>query len=109
MGKEQLPATVMAVDTKSVSVRFSPKPGKEIETPFGKGTVRETSNDFEIVIAAPVGGLVRTGPLVGRIIGVDDTSFTLDYGHPFGGEELGCDIAIEPGVEPAQQGEGRAE
>jgi FKBP-type peptidyl-prolyl cis-trans isomerase 2 len=109
LGKEQLPATVMAVDTKSVSVRFSPKPGTEIETPLGKGTVRETPNDFEIVIGAPVGGLVRTGPLVGRIIDADDTSFTLDYGHPFGGEELGCDIAIEPGAEPAQQGEGRAE
>ena len=41
---------------------------------------------------------MRTGPLVGRIIAVENGLFTLDYGLPFGGETLVCDVVVEPQV-----------
>jgi FKBP-type peptidyl-prolyl cis-trans isomerase 2 len=109
LGKEQLPATVLAVSGPGVTVRFSPKPGMRIDTPFGRGTVRETPTDFEIVVDDPVGSMVRSGPLVGRIINLSDTEVTIDYGDPFGGEELSCDIAVEAPAAEKDKGVARAE
>ena len=31
-----------------------------------------------------------------RISDVHDDMFTIDYGHPFGGETLTCDVKVEP-------------
>ena len=109
LGKEQLPATVVSVKDGTVSVRFTPEPGMRIDTPFGTGKVRETPEDFEIAVDGPVGSLVRSGPLVGRILDVGDTDVTIDYGHPFGGEELTCDVVVEPLNDAAIQGAARAE
>ncbi|MGA2106098.1 MAG: hypothetical protein ABSH25_00475 [Syntrophorhabdales bacterium] len=90
-----LPGKVESVSEKEVVVRFSGEQGKEIDLPFGKATIRGTPQDYEIVIHARAGTLVRTGALVGRIVAVDDVSFTIDYGDPFGGEPLLCDVKIE--------------
>lgn len=67
-----------------------------VDTPFGKGAIRENEKNYEIVIDASVGSLVRTRGLVGRISEVRDGSIVVDYGHPFGGETLTCDIKVEP-------------
>jgi FKBP-type peptidyl-prolyl cis-trans isomerase 2 len=91
-----IPGKVASVSENEVLIYFSAQPGSVVETPFGKGTIRENANQFEIVIDAVKGALVRTGPIVGRISDVQDRMFTIDYGNPFGGETLSCDVKVEP-------------
>jgi FKBP-type peptidyl-prolyl cis-trans isomerase 2 len=92
----EIPGKVASVSENEVLIRFFAKPGSVIDTPFGKGTVRENEKNYEIVIDAPLGKLVRSGGLVGRISEVQDKSIIVDYGHPFGGETLTCDVKVEP-------------
>ncbi|MGD0230324.1 MAG: hypothetical protein ABSC19_08195 [Syntrophorhabdales bacterium] len=95
-----VPGKVASVTKKEVVVRFSAEAGSRVATPLGKGTVKELADHYEITIDAHPGDLVRTGGLVGRVVGVDDRFISIDYGHPFGGEPLSCDILVEP-VKPA--------
>ena len=90
-----MPGKVASVSETEVLIRFSAQPGSVVETPFGKGTIRENENQFEIVSNAVKGTLVRTGPLVGRISGALDKMFTIDFGNPFGGETLACEVKAE--------------
>lgn len=97
-----LPGRVESVDEKEVVVRFAAEEGKEVKTPFGKGILHEKPDHYEIVIDARPGTLVRTGGLVGRITAVSDRDIAIDYGHPFGGESLLCEVEVEsakPGAE----------
>ncbi|MGO9018928.1 MAG: hypothetical protein ACLQVJ_11315 [Syntrophobacteraceae bacterium] len=91
-----MPGKVVSVSENVVLIRFSAQPGSVVETPFGKATVRENEKNYEIVIDPSVGKLVRMEALVGRISEVQDQMFTVDYGHPFGGETLTCDVKVEP-------------
>ncbi len=97
---------VEAVTQEEVVIRFSAQPGSVVPTPFGPGRIRETEKNYEIVIGAREGALVRTGPLVGRITDVDEQFITIDYRNPFGGETLICDVAVEKVSEakPAKSG-----
>lgn len=101
-----LPGRVESVDEKQVTVRFTAEDGKEVDTPFGKGTIRERPDRYEIVIDAHPGSLVRSGGMVGRITAVTDRGITVDYGHPLGGETLLCDVVVEsvkPGNQPGTE------
>ena len=89
-------AEVVAIADGQVTLRFRTEPGTVVATGFGPGHVREADDHFEIEIDARDGQLVRAGPLVGRVVDVTDASFTLDFGHPFGGEALHCEV--KPGV-----------
>jgi len=93
-----IPGKVAAVTDTEVVVRFAAQPGQRVKTPFGAGVIRETEKNWEIVIDAREGDLVRSGPLVGRIVDVDERMIAIDYGHPFGGEKLTCDVTVD-GVE----------
>jgi FKBP-type peptidyl-prolyl cis-trans isomerase 2 len=90
-----VPGTVASVTEKEVVVRFSAKDGSRVATPFGEGIVKELPDRYEITIGAHPGALVRSGGLAGRIVSVDDRFISIDYGHPFGGEPLSCDILVE--------------
>ena len=85
---------VEAINQDEVIVRFSAQPGNVVPTPFGPGHIRETDKAYEIDIDARKDALVRTGPLVGRITGVDDRYITIDYRNPFGGAVLTCDVNV---------------
>lgn len=101
-----LPGKVASITGEEVLIRFAPA-SNEVETPFGKATVWEKENQYEIDIDAVKGGLVRSGPLVGRIIDADAATMKLDYGHPFGGEPLKCDVnvmSVQPGEKKAPVG-----
>jgi FKBP-type peptidyl-prolyl cis-trans isomerase 2 len=101
--EEGLTARVISVEDGKVLLSLAALAGRELRTPFGPATLREGADDMEITIDPQVGKLVRSGPLAGRISSADDASFTLDYGHPFGGEELTCEIALETVAEPGAQ------
>jgi FKBP-type peptidyl-prolyl cis-trans isomerase 2 len=90
-----IPGRVAAISEDEVFIIFSALSGDKIKTPFGPGNIRETEDSYEIVIDAVKGTLVRTGPLVGRIVDVDEQVIKIDYRNPFGGETLICDISVE--------------
>jgi len=88
------PGRVESVNDGQVTIAFTSKGRERIDTPFGAGTVVENESGFEVVIDAQVGRIVRTGPLVGRIVKVDHETIVTDYRHPFGGEELECVFTV---------------
>jgi FKBP-type peptidyl-prolyl cis-trans isomerase 2 len=90
-----VPGRVETVTPDEVVIRFFAQPGTVAPTPFGPGQIRETEKAYEIVVNARRGALVRSGPLVGRITDVNETSITLDYRNPFGNEILVCDVAVD--------------
>ena len=90
------PGKVTAANDKEVVVRFSAAPVGVIETAFGRGTVKELPDRYEITMDVREGRLVRTGGFVGVISNVGDKTFTVDYSHPFGGKELTCAVKAEP-------------
>jgi FKBP-type peptidyl-prolyl cis-trans isomerase 2 len=95
-----VPGKVAAISGDEVLIRFAPL-SQEVELPFGKGIIREKADQFEIDIQAVPGTLVRSGGLIGRIISVDNGMISVDYGHPFGGEKLRCDVSVAA-VKPAE-------
>lgn len=101
-----VPGQVSEVTGKEVVVRFAPAPG-DLTTPFGKVDVRELPDRYELEINPQKGALVRTGALAGRISELDADGFTVDYGHPFAGEKLACDLKVVS-VEPAAATAGTA-
>ena len=90
-----VPGKVTAVSDNEVRIGFPCRDGARVETPFGKGVLREEADHCGIAIDAHLGTLVRSGPLVGRIVSMNDRSFVIDYGHPFGGETLSCDVTVK--------------
>ena len=86
---------VESVTDKEVVIRIKANPGDMIETPFGTGRILEEEKNYKVDINAVQGAIVRSGPFVGRIIGVDAQSITIDYRHPFGGETLICDVKVD--------------
>lgn len=103
-----VPGGVEAVTPEEVVIRFSARPGDIVQTPLGPGTIKESENFYQIVIDARKGALVRTVHLVGRIVSVDEQFITIDYRHPFGGEPLICDLAVEKiaEIQPANRVKG---
>ena len=89
-----IPGAVTGITATEVVIKFKATPGTEVETPFGTGVIREGEDTYEIVIGVKEGALVRTGPLLGRIVSVTDRMFTVDYTQPFAGEMLTCDIGV---------------
>jgi len=89
------PGRVVSVSAQEVTIRFFATPGSVIETPFGPGRIREEGQDYKVDIEAHKGALVRAASVVGRISDVDDKVITVDFGNPFGGEALLCDVTIE--------------
>lgn len=98
-----VPGRVSEVTSSEVVVRFAPAMDKPMILPFGPVTVRENDTHYELEIDAVQGRLVRTGGMAGRISAVEDDSFSIDYGHPFGGERLNCDVAVESVTQIANQ------
>jgi FKBP-type peptidyl-prolyl cis-trans isomerase 2 len=90
-----IPGKVVEVKGDDVLIRATAAAGDEVTTPFGKGVIRETPENYEIVLSPIVGSLVRSGPIVGRISQVNERQFVTDYSDPFGGEPLKCDVRLE--------------
>jgi FKBP-type peptidyl-prolyl cis-trans isomerase 2 len=86
---------IKSITDKEAVIRIEVKDGQVVGQPFSKGIIKDFPDHYDIVTDAKVGTLVRTATQVGRIISVADDKFTIDYGHPFGGEELMCDVRVE--------------
>lgn len=86
---------VKNIDKDNVHVSISVKDGRSVDHPYGKAVIHDYPDHYELVIEARTGQTVRTLGLVARIAAVDDTTMTLDYSQPFGGENLICDVFVE--------------
>jgi FKBP-type peptidyl-prolyl cis-trans isomerase 2 len=89
-----VPGKVSSVTEKEAVITFTAVPGSKVATAFGEATIKESANQYQIVIDAQAGNLVRNTGYVGRIVGVDENFISIDYGHPFGGDPLLCDIQV---------------
>ena len=89
-------AEVVGIRSDAVSLKLITDNGLRIDT-FG-GTMSAVSTDEEdkvkVVIDSHEGLLVRTGPVIGRVIRVDEKSIVIDYGHPFAGQKLECRVEV---------------
>ncbi len=81
-----------ARDKAEVEIEFND--GDILDMPFGPGVLSHDGEYYRIDIRAEMGRLIRTPPLLGKIIRIEDKRFVIDYGHPFGGETLTCDVEI---------------
>lgn len=93
------PGTVVAVTGDEILIRFAAPPDKKLETPFGPATVREDGNQYLIDIELQQGDVVRSGPMLGRVVAADARSFTVDYGNPLAGQDLVCEVSILPSTD----------
>ncbi|HXY55547.1 MAG TPA: hypothetical protein VEM40_12840 [Nitrospirota bacterium] len=89
------PGKVESISDEGVTIRIMVTPGAVKETPFGSGRYSEDGDNYKMEIDARKGALIRMAGLVGRIVYVDDKAFHIDFGNPFGGETLICDVTVE--------------
>ena len=87
---------VVSMTDSDVVVGLSIQEGGTMDMVLGKAVYHDKGDHFEIVIDAHVGDLLRMSWLAGRVVEVDDKTLTIDFGHPFGGETLVCDVLVEP-------------
>jgi FKBP-type peptidyl-prolyl cis-trans isomerase 2 len=88
-------AVIQSVEGDRVEVSLISPDGAPIATDWGPGTIRDKGDQgYEVVLAVKPGMLVRTGHLLGRIVAVDESRFTIDYGDLFGGEALRCELIV---------------
>lgn len=92
----EFPALVKDVTDEKVVLYYSAKPGSLFSTGLGQGVVSEDGDNFRIRLNTQPGELVRSGPLVGEVRTVGEKMITIDYGHPFGGRSLDCEVVAEP-------------
>lgn len=88
-----------AVEGPVVAYHLTARDGDTIDTPFGRADITEKEDAYHVVIDAQVGTIVRSGPLVGKIVHVGGDSFVLDYGHPFGFETIQCQVTLNKVLE----------
>jgi FKBP-type peptidyl-prolyl cis-trans isomerase 2 len=81
-------------DDQIVLETVPPDGGNTVETPFGKAIVHDDGDYHRIELDVHEGKVIRTGDNLGVVYKVDDRFFYIDYGHPYGGIELTCDVQI---------------
>jgi FKBP-type peptidyl-prolyl cis-trans isomerase 2 len=103
-----LPFKVLENTGSAVIVEFQVDQGKPFPTPFGPAAIESVSDkEFRIRINPAIGHLIRSGGLIGRVVAFDDDYLTLDYRHPFGYEELQCEVTVEEQQAPAAEAQSR--
>jgi FKBP-type peptidyl-prolyl cis-trans isomerase 2 len=87
---------VAEINEDQVVIEFMAEDGETVRTTFGEAVVRDQGDFYDLEIDARVGNLVRIGPYIGHISVVDERLFKVDYGHPFGGKPLDCQVTANP-------------
>lgn len=101
---ENFSTMVEKVEGDEVHLLFSSAPGATRKTVYGIEHFTQEEEEFLVRLEVTPGAVLRTGPLVGRISSVEQESFTIDYGHPFGGETLSCQVQALPVKDPGSAG-----
>lgn len=89
--------TVKSVEDDKVTLYYTAKPDAHAKNAYGiEHFVNENEEKIKVRLDVEKDSLVRTGPLVGKIIEVTDSQFTIDYGHHFAFESLSCEMEAKP-------------
>jgi len=89
------PGKVVEITEEEVLIQFAPITDGYRDTSFGRETIEDMGDHFQITVDVEEGRMVRNGPMVGRIIKVDEETFTVDYGSAFAGEPIACEVTVE--------------
>ena len=103
MREPGLSVTVEAVDGDKAVFLYNAEPGAVLPSPFGPGIITQTTDAFEVKTDAKVGTIIRSGGMIGKITGIDETSFVVDYGHSSGFTPLTCEVVFKPFASPDGQ------
>lgn len=87
-------STVTAVNEKEVVMDLRHNPNARYMTEYGEGGIVDKQDHFEIKLDVAQGQLIRNQDFIGRVVSVDQRHFRLDFGHPFGGETLQCELEV---------------
>ena len=87
-------AEVAAVDDQYVSLRLIVDESYVYDVPWGKAHDKDNGDTVLITYENEIGALVKTGPVLGRVIEVNEDKIVIDYGHPFAGYALSCKVKI---------------
>lgn len=95
-------AKITAVDEQQVTLELIPEDESnpearcDVHLPWGTPRLvdRGDRDMLTTVIESQIGLLVRTGPVAGRVVEINDKTIKIDYGHPFAGETLKCRVEI---------------
>ncbi|MBT0666136.1 hypothetical protein KI809_17635 [Geobacter pelophilus] len=91
-----LPGSIASMADGKVTLKFAPHSMQDLVTPFGLANIHDAGDHYTIELQVKKDGLLRSGPLAGVISAVKDDSFTIDYGNPFAGERLFCEVIAGP-------------
>jgi FKBP-type peptidyl-prolyl cis-trans isomerase 2 len=71
--------------------------GHVVPAPWGRKHLNKIDDQFyRVVTQIEVDELGRAGGLIGRIESVEKDHFRIDWGDPFGGRTLSCDVFVHP-------------
>ncbi len=90
-----IPGRVSDISGERVTVSFRAEPGAVVKQFFGQGAVVEDGDTYRVTFTAEKGALVRSGFMVGRVVEITDSSIDVDFGDPFAGEVMNCDLKVE--------------
>ena len=87
---------VVAVEGDTVVLHRLLHGGMSFMTPYGPARVVDDHEEhFTLIFDISENMVVRTGSRVGRVAGITDDSFLIDYGHPFAFADLDCRVRLE--------------
>ena len=87
--------TIRAITENYIVCQLEIEKGEAYQSIFGSGEIVDAGSHFEIIMDVKEGQLVRDRERLGVISSVDGRYFIVDYGHPFGGQSLSCDVNIQ--------------
>jgi FKBP-type peptidyl-prolyl cis-trans isomerase 2 len=91
-----LSVIVEAIEGDKVNLRYSAEPGAAFPSNFGPGIITQTEDTFEVKTDAKKDSVLRSGPMTGKIIGVEENTFMVDYGHSSAFTPLTCEVVFKP-------------
>ena len=87
-------AEIIDIDSEKVSYKVLIDQQQGMESPWGRVTLGINGDSLIATIHSKVGMLVRSGGVIGRVAKVTEKSISVDYGYPFGEEQLKCTVTV---------------
>lgn len=98
-----LTAVVNALEGENVIMTYDAASGTFLPSPFGNEMITQIGDNLEFRTDTKTGLLVRSGPAIGNVTEVNDSTFVIDYGHSFGFTPLTCETVFRPYTSPDGQ------
>ena len=89
-------ARIAQIKNDTVTTELLPESGCTVEAPWGTAHLVDQGDKDQLtsIVDTKIGLLVRTGPVIGEVVNLSKDTIRVDYGHPFAGEALKCQVDI---------------